>query len=131
MKKIGFNFNKYRYDTTYPDIVWNHVLRRGSNADKWGFVTHSYDPISLTYFQYMSGNGDEGRKLSAGAEGSLDEMALSGRRTEDEDVESEWWGAISTSLSTVQNKHKNVDYYVIESEGKQTCSIPSEVISFG
>ena len=34
-KKLRFNFQKYQYSTSYPDLVWDHVLRRGSNRDRW------------------------------------------------------------------------------------------------
>ena len=49
--KLRFNFDKYKYQEDYPDLVLNHVLNRGSNRDKWGFVTHSTDPISLMFYQ--------------------------------------------------------------------------------
>ena len=32
---------KYRYESNYPDLLWQHILRRGPNTDRWGFVTHS------------------------------------------------------------------------------------------
>jgi len=99
LKRVGFNYNKYRYSEEYPTAAWDYILRKGMNRDRWGFVSHTNDPISLTYFQYMSGNGDNNN-----------------RRLED-DMESQWYSELTSSLDTVQAKHKNVDTYWIDDEG--------------
>jgi len=130
MKKLNFNYNKYKYQENYPD----YILKRGSNHDKWGFVTHSTDPISLMFYQYMSGNGDDdgdgGRLLastvlkegrSAAPEESIQSDAVTivqdeGRRM-DNDLQSQWWSEITNSIDYVKKKHKNVDAYIINSEG--------------
>lgn len=105
-KKLGFNYNKYQYDERYPDMVWHHVLKRGSSKDSWGFVTHSSDPISLMFYQYMSGNGDNnGRSL------------ISPRRMDNNDLSSQWWTEINASMQLAMKNHHNVDTYVIDGEG--------------
>lgn len=111
-KKLKFNYDRYKYDESYPDLVWNHVLKRGSNKDKWGFVTHSTDPISLMFYQYMSGNGD-------GGDDNGRSLQLAGQedRRLDDDLQSQWWTEISNSMNYVKKKHRNVDTYVIDSEG--------------
>jgi membrane associated rhomboid family serine protease len=104
LTKTGFNFNKWRYEPDYPTLVWDHILKRGSNKDKWGFVSHTYDPTSLIYYQWMSGQGEdyEGRRRLADDDGN--------------GMQSQWYDELTTSLSTIQNKHKNVARYSIESE---------------
>ena len=116
--KLGFNYNKYKYDTIYPDLVWDHVLRRGSNFDQWGFVTHSTDPVSLMFYQYMSGNGGDegGRSLSANPYSPSIIAEGDSRRRTDNDLQSQWWQEISNSMALVKKKHHNVDSYIIDGE---------------
>jgi membrane associated rhomboid family serine protease len=103
MKRIGFNYEKWRYSEEYPTATWDHVLKRGSNRDQWGFTSHTNDPTSQTYFQWMSGNGDNQRLLEDG-----------------NDNAATWWSELSNSLAIIQNKHANVKTYFIEEE--QHCS---------
>ena len=111
MKKIRFPFEEYRYDEDYSTKVWEHVLRRGPNADQWGFVTHSDDPVSQTYFSYMGGMYGDG-------DGDGDEDGGAGRRQlEDQDLSELWWSSLSSSISFVQQTHSNVDTFIIDSEG--------------
>ena len=117
-KKLGFNYNKHQYQENYPDLVWDHVLRRGSNFDKWGFVTHSYDPVSLMFYEYMSGNGENGgRSLSLATPHGFVAGEDNNRRMEDNDQQSQWWNEISYSMELAQKKHRNVDFYMIDGEG--------------
>ena len=97
LKRVGFNYNKYRYSEEYPTQAWDYILRNGNNRDRWGFVSHTDDPVSLVYYQYMSGSG-ENRRL-------------------DEDMESRWYSELASSLDTIQAKHKNVETYWINDEG--------------
>lgn len=99
LKRVGFNYNKYRYSEEYPTQAWDYILREGINRDRWGFVSHTDDPISLTYYQYMSGNGENNN-----------------RRLED-DMESQWYSELTASLDVIQAKHKNVESYWINDEG--------------
>ena len=121
-QRVGFNYDKYRDQENYPDLVWHHILQRGSNFDRWGFVTHSSDPVSLMFYQYMSGNGGDGRGRALALEHS--ETNQGGvapghvrRRAEDDDLESQWWSEISHSMAYAKERHRNVDYYVIDGEG--------------
>eukprot|EP00978_Attheya_sp_CCMP212_P026134 scaffold85302_cov49-Attheya_sp.AAC.1 len=56
MYRTGFPYETWRYNEEYPTRVWDHILRRGSNRDKWGFVTHTNDETSQAYYTWMSGN---------------------------------------------------------------------------
>jgi hypothetical protein len=122
MKRLGFNFDKHKYDENYPDLVWDHVLRRGSNSNRWGFVTHSTDPVSLAYYQYMSGNGggneNEGRSRSLAS--PTDATPTTGKipdRRMNDNSQSQWWVEIESSMEYIQKKHRNVDMYIINNEG--------------
>jgi hypothetical protein len=115
MKRLGFNYAKHKYDANYPDLVWDHVLRRSSNTDHWGFVTHSSDPVSLAYYQYMSGSGgNDDRSLLWSPYNSTSNG--SHRRMSD-DAQSQWWTEIDASMVYIKKSHRNVDTYVIDGEG--------------
>ena len=104
MKRIGFNYEKWRYSEEYPTAVWDHVLRRGSNRDRWGFATHTDDPTSQKYYLWMSGNGGDNQR----------------RLEQDDGIAVQWWSELSASLTTIQNKHANVKTFFIDEE--QHCS---------
>lgn len=99
LKRTGWNYNKFRYSEEYPTAAFDYILRKGSNRDRWGFVSHTDDPVSLTYYEYMSGNGDNNRRLDDG------------------DMEGQWYSELTSSLDTIQAKHKNVETYWINDEG--------------
>ena len=99
LNRVGFNYNKYRYSEEYPTAAWDYILRKGANRDRWGFVSHTNDPTSLTYYQYMSGNGDNNRRL------------------DQDNMESQWYSELTSSLDSIQAKHKNVETYWINDEG--------------
>ncbi len=97
LSKIMFPYNKYKYNINYSTNLWEHVLRRGSRNDKWGFVTHTNDPVSIAYWQAMGGAyGDDDN---------------------DSDDEVSWSNHLLTSLQTVQEKHSNVDVFYIDGQG--------------
>ncbi|KAL7552916.1 hypothetical protein ACHAWF_018100 [Thalassiosira exigua] len=126
-KKLRFNYNKYSYQENYPDLVWDHILKRGSNRDQWGFVTHISDPVSLMFYEYMSGDGDgDGnrvrsleKKVGVVTPDELPSSIANGlvARRHLSDLESQWWAEISESMDYVKRRHHNVNTYVIESEG--------------
>lgn len=116
MKKMGFDYAKHMYDENFPDLLWDHVLRQGSNTDQWGFVTHSSDPVSLAYYQYMSSSGEsEGRSLSSASD--FDIKINDSHRRMDNNAQSQWWTEINSSMEYIKKKHRNVDTFVIDSEG--------------
>ncbi|KAL7516842.1 hypothetical protein ACHAWX_001820 [Stephanocyclus meneghinianus] len=117
MNKIRFDFDRYRYESNYPDLLWGHILKRGPNSDKWGFVTHSDDPVSLMYFQYMSGYGNNNARRSLEVGQYITPSSLESRRELGDDSQSQWWGGIQSSMTAVEEKHKNVDFYIIDGEG--------------
>lgn len=73
------------------------------------------DPISLMYYQYMSGNGNNNaRSLTT----YPDSTNLQRNRTLEDNLQSEWWTGIQTSMNAVKKKHnQNVDFYIIDGEG--------------
>jgi membrane associated rhomboid family serine protease len=116
MKKIRFPYSKYKEDEDYSTLVWNHALKRGPKSDQWGFVTHNNDPVSQMYYKYMGGlyaNDDDANNDDANNDDA------NGRMLE-EDVAEAWWNSLSSSLQTVQQKHKNVDTYIMDGEGHCT-----------
>jgi hypothetical protein len=66
------------------------------------------------YYQYMSGNNNnDARSLSYNNNGTN----LQSNRTLEDNLQSEWWSNIQSSMNTVKAKHKNVDFYIINSQG--------------
>ena len=55
LNKIGLPYQRFVSSTDYPTRMWDYILRKGSNRDRWGFVSHTSDPVSLVYYEYMSG----------------------------------------------------------------------------
>ena len=108
MQKIGFNFKKWKSSEEYPTQLWNYVLRRGSNKDKWGFVSHTTDETSLFYYKWMSGNGEDA---------DFDYRRQLEDQNGNDQSSSQWYSELTGSLSTVQKKHKNVATYWMESDG--------------
>ena len=91
MKSIGFDYEKLKHDENYPDLVWDHVIKRGSNFDRWGFVTHSADPVSLIYYQYMTGiGGDGGRSLALAVDDDSNVVEGRGRQLNQNNIDSQW-----------------------------------------
>ena len=130
IQRMGFNYRKWRYDTDYPTRVWDHVLRRGSNEDRWGFVSHTNDEVSQTYYEWMSGNqenrylaqqrqDDKTRSYSVNPANHYLFQQLPQRSLEQNgnDQGSEWWSELSTSIETITSKHSNVESFFIESDG--------------
>jgi Pectinacetylesterase len=102
MKKLRFNFNKYSQSTEYSTAVMKHVLKRGSNENQWGLITHTQDPVSLAYYQAMSSGYDQAN-----------------RRLDDNEqaVEEAWWNELSSSIENIASSHGNVHSYLIDGEG--------------
>jgi len=99
LKKIKFDEN-LEYSVQYSTYLWKHVLKRGSKMDKWGFLSHSNDPVSMEYWQAMgAGYYDDG---------------------EGNDCDS-WYSDISNSITMVENSHENTESFFINGEGH--CSL--------
>jgi len=98
LDKTAFPYDEYKYTVQYSTRLWEHVLRRGSNNDKWGFVTHTNDPVSIAYWQAMGGGyGDDDDN--------------------DNDDEGTWSSDLENSLSTIQDEFSNVDVFYIDGQG--------------
>jgi len=105
LKKTKFNLNKWKYNEMYSTKLWEHVLRRGSRRDRWGFLSHTSDDVSLAYLQAMSGNynGDD--------DGGEDTDA------------SQWYTQTMESLTEVTTAFKNVDSFFIDGDGHCTFGL--------
>ncbi|KAL3924018.1 MAG: hypothetical protein SGILL_001306 [Bacillariaceae sp.] len=97
--KMGVPYNKYKDSEDYPTQLWDYFLRKSDNRNRWGFVSHTQDPVSMTYYQYMSGNGGDNR-----------------RQLED-NGNSQWYSELSGSVSYIQGKHRNVKSFWMDGEG--------------
>ena len=117
MNKLRFPYSKYKSDEQYSTLVWEHVLKRGPNSDRWGFITHNDDPVSQTYFQYMSGGYDDANYNNNNNN--------NGRMLDNDngDYADEWWSSLSSSISYVQERHSNVDTFVIDGQGHCTFGL--------
>jgi len=106
IRRIGFNHDKYSQEEDYSTLVWDHVLKHGSNKDQWGFVSHTNDPVSEFYWEVMGGaleNYDDAQNYDA-----------------NDDVANTWWSDLSNSISTIQSnndKSNNVHTFYIDGEG--------------
>ena len=103
LKLIGVPYNRYKTSEDYPTLTWDYILRKSSNKNRWGFVSHTSDPVSLAYYQWMSGSNahDDDRR----------------RRLDEDGDEAQWYDELTASIGTIQRKHKNVQSYWIDGEG--------------
>eukprot|EP00536_Pseudo-nitzschia_multiseries_P009621 jgi/Psemu1/201170/e_gw1.273.37.1 len=93
LSSIGVPYAKYKTSEEYPTTMWDYILRKGNNKNRWGFVSHTEDPVSLTYYQYMSGNNNI------------------------DDYESQWYSELTKSVKYIKRRHSNVKSFWMESEG--------------
>ena len=47
MNLVNFNYEKWQNDETFSTKLWDHVLQRGWEKDKWGFLSHTYVSAKL------------------------------------------------------------------------------------
>ncbi|KAG7349753.1 pectin acetylesterase [Nitzschia inconspicua] len=108
LNKIGVPYNKYKDSEDYPTQLWDFILRKGDNRNRWGFVSHTYDPVSLIYYQYMSGNGGDNNN----------------RRLDDNNnIDNQWYTELTNSISFIENKHHNVKSFWVDGEGHCTLGM--------
>ena len=114
MNKIRFNFNKHGQNSDSEDFsqqVINHVLKRSSRKDSLGFVTHNNDPVSIAYYEAMSGyyNNDDDDNNNNN----------NGRKLEDNEdaVAAQWWSELTSSFDVVMKHHHNAKTYILDGEG--------------
>lgn len=101
VKKMGFPADKWKYSEEYPTKLWEYILNHGNAHHPWGFTSHTQDPVSVQYFQWMSGSNNNNQ-----------------RRLEDADVETTWWSQLSSSLQYITSRHANVHtYWIDDAEG--------------
>jgi len=101
MNLVNFNYEKWQNDETFLTKLWDHVLQRGWEKDKWGFLSHTYDSTSITYWKDMGGmyNGNYDGESSI------------------------WWNNLTTSIDIIKINHKNVDTFFIDGEGHCTLGL--------
>lgn len=104
-QNLGIPYKRFRSSEDYSTLIWDFVLRKGSNKDRWAFVSHTDDPVSEIYYQWMAGynnndDDDDGRRF-----------------LEDNDIANEWYQKLTTSVGTVQSKHSNLQTFWIDGEG--------------
>ena len=96
LEKTMFPYDEYKYNINYSTRLWEHTIKRGSNKDQWGFVTHTSDPVSLAYWQAMGGGYDDDAN---------------------DDEEDSWANDMEASLTTVQSEFSNVNVFYIDGQG--------------
>jgi membrane associated rhomboid family serine protease len=119
LNKIGIPFNKYKDSEDYPTQMWDFILRKGDNRNRWGFISHTYDPVSLTYYQYMSGNGDgdNNNNNNGRRRRRLDD------NNNDNNIDNQWYKELTNSVSHIENKHHNVKSYWMDGQGHCTFGL--------
>ena len=131
--KLGLPYQRFASSTEYPTRMWDFILRKGNNKDRWGFVSHTSDPVSLIYYEYMAGyyvdNDDDGNNYNDNynnddANNNNDDGNNANNDDAGEiDYESLWYSELTESVSYIQSKHRNVDTYWIDSEGHCTFGL--------
>jgi membrane associated rhomboid family serine protease len=146
LTKLGLPFQRFASSTEYPTRMWDFILRKGNNRDRWGFLSHTSDPISLLYYEYMSGAYAYDDDAAAAANGGVDDAVVDdavvddavvdddqgGNNNDDNnnrvleqnyDYESQWYSELTESVSYIKNRHHNVQSYWIDSEGHCTFGL--------
>jgi len=101
LEQTKFNQDQ-EHSVQYSTYLWKHILQRGSRKDKWGFLSHTNDPVSMKYWQAMGA-------------GYYDDDDQNGN-----DCDS-WYSDMSQSLGSVQGSFENAETFYIDGEGH--CSL--------
>jgi hypothetical protein len=130
LSSIGIPYEKFRSSEDYPTMMWDYILRKGNNKNRWGFVSHTEDPVSLAYYQYMGGgnedgnnNNDEGNYGDDGNYGNYGDDDYNNNRNRfrrldnNDDLSDQWYSEMTSSISYIEKRHRNVKSYWMESEG--------------
>jgi len=136
LSSIGIPYEKFRTSEAYPTLMWDLILKKGNNKNRWGFVSHVEDPVSLAYYQYMGGNedgnnnnnvddynGDDGNNYgNYGDDVYNNNNNNNGNRfrrhlNNNDDLSDQWYSELSSSISYIEKRHRNVKSYWMESEG--------------
>jgi hypothetical protein len=103
---VGFDFELYKLDETFPDAVREHVMRRGKVSDEFALVTHNADEVSLFYYGMMSGS-----------------FNMSNPSIPDANSTAEWWSKMNGSINLAKQSHGNFDAFVMEGSDHCTFSL--------
>lgn len=126
MRTIGFDFDSFKNDESFPNAVMDFVLDRSKETDSWGYVTHNADAVSLLYYSFMIGGTIFGGDSGLGKRSKLGGVLPPSRRRLNEDnMQSEWWMQMNNSMSLAVNDHDNFHSFVIEGADHCTFSLAS------
>ena len=113
----------------FPTLLMDYILRKGDKRNRWGFVSHTSDPVSLMYYQYMSGmydNNDDANNDDANTNDyNYDNYGNNNNNYDDDGSnnnydEDQWYTELTSSISYIESKHKNVDSFWMDAEGHCT-----------
>lgn len=127
MDTIGFDFDMFKNDENFPNEVMNFVLQKSKKADQWGYVTHNADAVSLLYYNFMTGGSIFGGDFGLGKRSKLAGIEPPTRHLS-EDVQSQWWMKMNSSMSVATNDHDNFHAFVIEGTDHCTFSLVSNCL---
>jgi hypothetical protein len=133
LHKIDLPFSQFLFDQglgsgssdeEYPTMMWDYILKRGDNRNRWGFISHTSDPVSLMYYQYMSGsnnNDDDDHDDNYNDDNyNNDDYNNDDSNKYDEDS---WYAEMTDSVSYIEKKHRNIKSYWIDSQGHCTFGL--------
>ena len=53
LDEVRFKYDKWKRNVQYSTKLWEHVLKRGSRHDKWGFLSHTYVSRSSSILKFI------------------------------------------------------------------------------
>ena len=120
LSSVGIPYEKFKSSEDYPTLIWDYILRKGNNRNRWGFVSHTNDPVSLTYFKYMSGSESDDDYNYYNVDDDdykVDDNNLNDDDDPYQDINDKWYSELTSSISYIEKKHKNAKSYWIDGEG--------------
>ena len=97
LSEIGFDYDQSSGNEFYSNILWEHIINRGSSQDKWGFLSHTHDPVSISFYIRMGGD----------AEGY-------------DSIDDAWTSKTVSFLGAITEEYDNVDTFFIN--GSDHCN---------
>ncbi len=124
LQSIGIPYDRYRSSEDYPTMMWDFILRKGNNRNRWGFVSHTDDPVSLTYYQYMSGDGNNNNNYDDNYNDDYNNNNYDDAGDDAyEDINEKWYSELTSSIKYIEKRHRNVKSFWIDSEGHCTFGL--------
>ncbi|KAL3795656.1 hypothetical protein HJC23_002063 [Cyclotella cryptica] len=127
MDVIGFDFDAYKDDENFPNKVLDYALENSKETDQWGYVTHDADTVSLLYYSFMTGGSVFGSQYGLGRRyNSGGSQPWNVRRKMKNDLQSQWWMKMNSSMSLATKDHSNFHSFVMTGTDHCTFSLVSE-----